>query len=115
MTPTPNPPAGRAFVSGAARRIGRAVALHLAARGWDVAAHHRGAPEEAAAVQAEIERLGRRCRFLPGRLRRSPQRGAALRGGLRADGAAGSGGEHGVGVSAGSGGIGRYRNSFSSR
>lgn len=42
---------GRALVTGAARRLGRAMALHLAARGHDVAIHYsssEGAAEEAA-------------------------------------------------------------------
>ncbi|MEL6978665.1 MAG: SDR family oxidoreductase [Pseudomonadota bacterium] len=52
-----------AFVSGAAKRIGRALALHYAARGWDIAAHYRSEPDEAAALQAKIEALGRRCRL----------------------------------------------------
>ncbi|MEM9726690.1 MAG: SDR family oxidoreductase [Pseudomonadota bacterium] len=51
-----------AFVSGAAKRIGRAVALHLAERGWDIAAQHRGSdPAAVAEITAAIEGLGRRC------------------------------------------------------
>lgn len=52
-----------AFVSGAAKRIGRAVALHFAAQGWDIAAHHRDSEAEAEEVKAQIEALGRRCRL----------------------------------------------------
>jgi NAD(P)-dependent dehydrogenase (short-subunit alcohol dehydrogenase family) len=55
------PPArGAALVTGAARRIGRAIALELAHGGWDVAIHHLRATAAAREAVAEIERLGRR-------------------------------------------------------
>jgi NAD(P)-dependent dehydrogenase (short-subunit alcohol dehydrogenase family) len=50
-----------ALVTGAARRIGRAIALALAQRGWDVAVHYGRSEEEALATVREIERLGRRA------------------------------------------------------
>lgn len=50
-----------AFVTGAGKRLGRAVALRLASEGADVAVHYRGSETEAAAVVAEIEKLGRRA------------------------------------------------------
>jgi pteridine reductase len=43
-----------ALVTGAARRIGRAIALELAAHGATVAAHYRSSQAEADAVVAEI-------------------------------------------------------------
>jgi len=49
-----------ALVTGAARRIGRAIALALATRGYDVAIHYQSSRAEALAVVAEIEGLGRR-------------------------------------------------------
>jgi NAD(P)-dependent dehydrogenase (short-subunit alcohol dehydrogenase family) len=52
---------GAALVTGAARRIGRALALDLAARGYDVAVHHRRSGEAARAVVEEIEAQGRRA------------------------------------------------------
>lgn len=50
---------GAALVTGAARRIGRAVALELARAGFDVAVHHGTSATEAEAVAAEIRGLGR--------------------------------------------------------
>ena len=47
-----------ALVTGAGRRIGRGVALALAAQGAQVAVHHRSRPQEAAAVVAEIAAAG---------------------------------------------------------
>ncbi len=51
----------RALVTGAARRLGRAMALHLADRGFDVAVHYAGSAAEAEATAAEIRALGRRA------------------------------------------------------
>lgn len=56
---------GAALVTGAAKRIGRAIALDLAAAGWDVAVHYRGSGKAAAAVVATIEAGGRRAVALP--------------------------------------------------
>lgn len=52
---------GAALVTGGARRIGREIALALAGAGFDVAVHHRAAPEDAAQVAAAVEALGRRA------------------------------------------------------
>ncbi|HUK31161.1 MAG TPA: 3-oxoacyl-ACP reductase family protein [Candidatus Acidoferrum sp.] len=52
--------AGRvALVTGAAKRIGRSIALELASRGADVVVNFRGSRPEAEDVAKEIERLGR--------------------------------------------------------
>lgn len=51
----------RALVTGAARRTGRALALALGRAGADVAVHYRSSREEALAVVAEIQALGRRA------------------------------------------------------
>ncbi len=48
------------LVTGAARRIGRAIALELGRRGWAVAVHHNDSAAAAAATVAEIERTGGR-------------------------------------------------------
>jgi NAD(P)-dependent dehydrogenase (short-subunit alcohol dehydrogenase family) len=53
-----------ALVTGAARRIGRAIALELAADGWDVAVHHHTAGDQAAQLVCEIEAGGRRAAAL---------------------------------------------------
>ena len=53
-----------ALVTGAARRIGRAIALELGERGWAVAVHHRGSPEDAQRVVSEIEAGGGRARAI---------------------------------------------------
>ncbi len=48
-----------ALVTGAGKRLGRAVALDLAHAGWSVAVHYRGSAQEAEATAAEIRALGR--------------------------------------------------------
>lgn len=54
----------RALVTGAARRLGRAMALHLAGRGCDVAIHYHGSAAEAEATAAEARALGARAETL---------------------------------------------------
>ena len=48
----------RALVTGAGKRLGRAMALYLAGRGYDVAVHYATSHAEAEAVVDEIEGLG---------------------------------------------------------
>jgi NAD(P)-dependent dehydrogenase (short-subunit alcohol dehydrogenase family) len=50
-----------ALVTGGAKRLGRAMALDLAAHSWDVAVHHHRSATEAAETAAAIGRLGRRA------------------------------------------------------
>ncbi len=52
------------LVTGASRGIGRAVALRIARDGFDVVVHCRSRIEEAQAVAAEIQGLGRQARVL---------------------------------------------------
>lgn len=49
----------RALVTGAGQRLGRAMALYLAGRGFDVAVHYASSADEAEAVAEEIRALGR--------------------------------------------------------
>ena len=52
---------GAALVTGGGKRLGRAMALYLAERGFDVAVHYHTSADAAAEVVAECERLGRRA------------------------------------------------------
>jgi NAD(P)-dependent dehydrogenase (short-subunit alcohol dehydrogenase family) len=54
----PNTSPQTALITGAARRIGRAIALDLAAHGWRVGIHYRRSRDEAEALAAEISRNG---------------------------------------------------------
>lgn len=47
------------LITGAARRLGREMALALAAAGWQVAVHYRGSADEAQATVAECTKAGR--------------------------------------------------------
>src|SRR5712672_2533167 len=49
-----------ALVTGAAKRLGHAVALRMAAEGADVIVHYRSSEENAKETVAEIQKLGRR-------------------------------------------------------
>lgn len=53
-----------ALVTGAARRLGRAMALALAGQGFDIALHYAESATEAEATATEIRALGRRCVIL---------------------------------------------------
>ncbi|WP_151632999.1 SDR family oxidoreductase [Noviherbaspirillum aerium] len=50
-----------ALVTGAAKRIGREIALEMARRGWNVAVHFGTSAAEAEATVRDIEALGRRA------------------------------------------------------
>ncbi len=52
---------GRALVTGGARRLGRAMALELAERGYDVAVHYSGSEAEAGDVADTIRAMGRKA------------------------------------------------------
>ncbi len=50
-----------ALVTGAARRLGRGIALELACQGWDIALHYHSSETEARQTRDQIRTLGRRA------------------------------------------------------
>jgi NAD(P)-dependent dehydrogenase (short-subunit alcohol dehydrogenase family) len=70
----PEPPSAAAsgprvaLVTGAARRLGREIALALAGAGWDIGVHYGRSRDDALATVAAVEALGRRAVALPARL-----------------------------------------------
>lgn len=50
-----------ALVTGAARRVGREIALALAREGADIVAHYHSSRAEAQSLSREIAKLGRKC------------------------------------------------------
>lgn len=59
---------GTALVTGAARRIGRQIAVDLASRGWSVAIHYNSSHDEALAVAEEVNANGGRAELVRGNL-----------------------------------------------
>lgn len=57
-----------ALITGAARRLGRAIALGMAADGWDIVVHYRASLAEARNTVSDIEQIGRRAALLDGDL-----------------------------------------------
>ena len=49
------------LVTGAARRVGREIALHLAGSGFDVAVHYRGSQADAQATVRDAQAAGAAC------------------------------------------------------
>jgi NAD(P)-dependent dehydrogenase (short-subunit alcohol dehydrogenase family) len=56
------------LVTGAAKRLGRAIAMKLARDGYDVAIHYRSSKGEAETVAAEVKALGRKAALVDGDL-----------------------------------------------
>ena len=52
------------LITGAADRLGRAMALELAAAGWDIALHYHRSEAAAAETAREVAALGRRVALL---------------------------------------------------
>jgi NAD(P)-dependent dehydrogenase (short-subunit alcohol dehydrogenase family) len=62
LSSNPQPQQNKAvLVTGAAKRLGREIALEFARQGWDVAIHYGQSEVEAEAAVAEIQNLGRRA------------------------------------------------------
>lgn len=61
MTSSRPPRQQVALVTGAAKRIGRVIALALARDGWDIAVHYGQSRDDALTLVAEIQALGRRA------------------------------------------------------
>lgn len=65
LDPTnPYPMNNTVLVTGSSRGIGKAIALYLAGRGYDLALHCRSRRAEAEAAAAEISQMGRQARIL---------------------------------------------------
>lgn len=60
-TPAAASPERWALVTGAAKRIGRAIALELAAAGWNIVVHYNASQKEAQSLATEIESMGRKA------------------------------------------------------
>jgi len=52
-----------ALITGSAKRIGRAVALHLAQSGWDLALHYHHSEAEAAELKKELKHINHHSTF----------------------------------------------------
>ncbi len=61
MNPAPRK---TALITGAARRLGRAIALGMAADGWDIVVHYRASQDEARKTAGDIEKLGQRSAII---------------------------------------------------
>ncbi len=59
---------GAILITGAARRIGRQLALDLAADGHDIAVHYNGSEDEAEEVAAAVRKAGQRAALVQGDL-----------------------------------------------
>ena len=58
-------PTNAALITGGAQRIGKAIALTLADRGFDIALHYNQSKGEALAVAEEIRQRGVQCELFP--------------------------------------------------
>ncbi len=68
----------RALITGAARRLGRAMALDLAAAGWDVGIHYHASREAAEETVAEARAFGAAAAALGADLNREAETGALV-------------------------------------
>lgn len=75
---TLKPPPQAVLITGAGRRIGRAIAVDFGRRHWAVAVHHNRAQAEAAAVVEEIAAAGGRAVAIAADLSREDQAAALV-------------------------------------
>jgi NAD(P)-dependent dehydrogenase (short-subunit alcohol dehydrogenase family) len=62
LSSNPSPQQNKAvLVTGAAKRLGREIALEFARQGWDVAVHYGRSESDAKATVAEIQKMGRKA------------------------------------------------------
>jgi len=62
LSSNPQPQENKAvLVTGAAKRLGREIALEFARQGWDIAIHYGQSGSEAQATVTEIQKLGRKA------------------------------------------------------
>ncbi|HXM00504.1 MAG TPA: SDR family oxidoreductase [Rhizomicrobium sp.] len=61
------------LVTGAAKRLGRAIALDLARDGWDVAIHFNSSAKDAQGAADEVRKLGRRATIVKADLGREEE------------------------------------------
>ncbi|MEQ1863243.1 MAG: SDR family oxidoreductase [Micropepsaceae bacterium] len=61
------------LITGAAKRLGRAIALKLAGAGYDIAIHYRSSRPDAETLAAEVKALGRRAALIEGDLAEEDQ------------------------------------------
>ena len=78
MTPVIHPGAKTALVTGAAKGIGRGIALTLAAAGFDVVITYRGSRQDAAETVRLLEELGGRAAMLQADLSRPDEAQGAV-------------------------------------
>lgn len=71
-------PRGAALVTGAGRRIGRALALEAARAGYDVAIHCRASTDEAEETVADARALGRRAALVRADLANEAETGGLI-------------------------------------
>ena len=62
-----------AIITGAAKRVGRAIALHLAGEGYNIALHYNRSAEAAKQTQQEIQQQGVRCHLFQADLSQQSQ------------------------------------------
>ena len=68
----------RALVTGAAKRLGRAMALSLAEQGYDVAVHYASSYEDAGDTAEQVAKRGQAAAVLPADLLNEPEVAALI-------------------------------------